>query len=105
MDGSDDLLPAAEFLSGNVREKYAAAKTLLGEATDEQVRRDLAESADALAEVILALAREHEVPIVENVPLARALYAAVDVDETIPPEHFQAAAKVIGFVFQSRKRR
>ncbi|UOG23663.1 hypothetical protein MTX80_22845 (plasmid) [Gordonia amicalis] len=52
VDGSDDLLPAAEFLSGNVREKYAAAKTLLGEATDEQVRRDLSESVDALGEVI-----------------------------------------------------
>ena len=44
-------------------------------------------------------------PIVENVPLARALYAAVDVDETIPREHFEAAAKVIGFVMQKRRRR
>ena len=44
-------------------------------------------------------------PIVENVPLARALYAAVEVDEVIPREHFEAAAKVIGFVMQGRKRR
>ena len=64
----------------------------------------VAKGIDALALRIREVAREHEVPIVENVPLARALYAAVDVDETIPREHFEAAAKVIGFVMQKRKR-
>ena len=65
----------------------------------------VAKGVDALALRIREVAREHSVPIVENVPLARALYAAVDVDETIPREHFEAAAKVIGFVMQKRKAR
>jgi flagellar biosynthetic protein FlhB len=65
----------------------------------------VAKGVDALAMRIREVAREHKVPIVENVPLARALYAAVDVDETIPREHFEAAAKVIGFVMQKRKKR
>ena len=65
----------------------------------------VAKGVDALALRIREVAREHAVPIVENVPLARALYAAVDVDETIPREHFEAAAKVIGFVMQRRKGR
>lgn len=65
----------------------------------------VAKGVDALALRIREVAREHDVPIVENVPLARALYAAVDVDETIPREHFEAAAKVIGFVMQRRKKR
>lgn len=65
----------------------------------------VAKGVDALALRIREVAREHSVPIVENVPLARALYAAVDVDETIPREHFEAAAKVIGFVMQRRKGR
>ena len=65
----------------------------------------LAKGVDALALRIREVAREHSVPIVENVPLARALYAAVDIDETIPREHFEAAAKVIGFVMQKRKRK
>ncbi len=65
VDGSDDLLPAAEFLSGNVREKYAAAKTLLGEATDEQVRRDLSESVDALGEVIPRDLQPNEIGVVK----------------------------------------
>jgi flagellar biosynthesis protein FlhB len=38
-------------------------------------------------------------------PLARALYASVEIDQEIPVEHFEAAAKIISFVFQSRKRR
>ena len=65
----------------------------------------VAKGVDALALRIREVAKEHKVPIVENVPLARALYAAVDIDETIPREHFDAAAKVIGFVMKSRKRR
>ena len=65
----------------------------------------VAKGVDAVALRIRELARESGVPIVENVPLARALYATVDVDEVIPREHFEAAAKVIGFVMQGRKRR
>ena len=65
----------------------------------------VAKGVDAVALRIREVAREHDVPIVENVPLARALYATVEVDEVIPREHFDAAAKIIGFVFQSRRRR
>lgn len=65
----------------------------------------VAKGVDAVALRIREVGREHKVPIVENVPLARALYAAVDIDETIPREHFEAAARVIGFVMQKRKGR
>jgi len=65
----------------------------------------VAKGVDAVALRIRELARESGVPVVENVPLARALYATVEVDEVIPREHFEAAAKVIGFVMQGRKRR
>ena len=65
----------------------------------------VAKGVDAVALRIRELAKESGVPIVENVPLARALYATVEVDEVIPREHFEAAAKVIGFVMQGRKRR
>ncbi|MFC5372769.1 flagellar biosynthesis protein FlhB [Brevundimonas faecalis] len=65
----------------------------------------VAKGVDALALRIREVAKEHDVPIVENVPLARALYAAVEVDDIIPREHFEAAARIIGFVMQSRKRR
>ncbi len=65
----------------------------------------LAKGVDAVALRIRAVAEEHEVPVIENPPLARALFAAVDVDETIPREHFEAVAKVIGFVMNAGKGR
>ncbi len=60
----------------------------------------VAKGADALALRIREVAREHNVPIVENPPLARALFAAVEVDEVIPPEHYKAVAQVIGYVMR-----
>lgn len=63
----------------------------------------VAKGADAVALRIRELARQHDVPIIENPPLARALYAAVDVDQSIPGEHFKAVAEVIGFVMRLKK--
>ena len=63
----------------------------------------VAKGADAVAFRIRELAKEHDVPIVENPPLARALFASVDVDETIPNEHFKAVAEVIGFVMRLKQ--
>ena len=45
-------------------------------------------------------ADENEIPIVENPPLARALYAAVELDESIPEHLYHAVAEVIGYVFR-----
>ncbi len=58
----------------------------------------VAKGVDALALRIRGLGEEHSVPIVEDPPLARALYASVDIDETIPSEHYTAVAKIIGYV-------
>ena len=60
----------------------------------------VAKGVDALALKIREVAREHNVPIVENPSLARALHATVEVDEVIPQEHFKAVAQVIGYVMR-----
>jgi len=65
----------------------------------------VAKGIDEVAMKIREIAREHNVPIMANPPLARALYASVDLDEEIPEEHFKAAAKVIGYVLQMRDRK
>ena len=62
----------------------------------------VAKGIDHLALRIRELAKEHDVPLVENPPLARALYASVELDEEIPAEHFKAVAEVIGFVMRQR---
>ena len=58
---------------------------------------------DSLALKIREIAGEHDIPIVENPPLARALHATVEIDEEIPPEHYKAVAEVIGFVMRLRR--
>jgi flagellar biosynthetic protein FlhB len=60
----------------------------------------VAKGADAIARKIRAVADEHGVPIVENPPLARALYGTVEIDEEVPPEHYQAVAEVISYVMR-----
>jgi len=60
----------------------------------------VAKGVDALALKIREVASEHDVPIVENPPLARALHATVEVDGVIPPEHYKAVAQVIGYVMR-----
>lgn len=66
--------------------------------------RAVAKGVDSLAQRIRDLAQDHDVPIVENPPLARALFASVDLGEEIPPEHYQAVAEVIGFVMRLERR-
>jgi flagellar biosynthesis protein FlhB len=63
----------------------------------------LAKGVDSLAMRIRELAGTHEIPIVENPPLARALHAKVDIDEEIPEEHYKAVAEVIGYVMRLRR--
>lgn len=65
----------------------------------------LAKGVDAVAQRIRELAEEHDIPIVENPPLARALFASADVDQPIPREHYEAVAKVIGVVMRLARRR
>jgi flagellar biosynthetic protein FlhB len=65
----------------------------------------LAKGVDAVAARIREAAEEHNIPIVENPPLARALFASAEIDAPIPREHFEAVAKVIGFVMRLARRR
>ena len=58
----------------------------------------VAKGVDLIALKIREVAGENEVPIVENVPLARALYATTKIDAEIPVEHYHAVAQVIGYV-------
>lgn len=64
----------------------------------------VAKGTDATALKIREIATEHEIPIIENPPLARSLYAQVDIDTEIPEEHYRAVAEVIGYVMRMRKR-
>ena len=60
----------------------------------------VAKGIDSLALKIREIAEENDVPVVENPPLARALYATVELDEPVPAEHYKAVAQVIGYVMR-----
>lgn len=64
----------------------------------------VAKGVDHLAKRIRELADDNEVPIVENPPLARALYATVEIDQEVPPEHYKAVAEIIGYVMRLKGR-
>jgi len=63
----------------------------------------VAKGVDNLAFKIREIAKEHDIPIVENVPLARALYATVEIDREISVEHYHAVAEIIGYVMRLRR--
>jgi flagellar biosynthetic protein FlhB len=63
-----------------------------------------AKGADLIAKRIREIAKEHNVPIMENPPLARTLYERVDLDTPIPPTMYAAVAQVIAFVYKLQKR-
>jgi flagellar biosynthetic protein FlhB len=62
----------------------------------------IAKGVDELALRIREVAKEHDIIIYENPPLARSLYDLVDLDEAIPQELYKAVAEVITFVYQKK---
>ena len=92
-----DAVPRADVVIVNPTH-YAVALEYKMETMDAPVV--VAKGLDNLALRIRELAEENDVPIVENPPLARALFASVELDQSIPTEHFKAVAEVIGYVMQ-----
>lgn len=64
----------------------------------------VAKGADFLAEKIKELAREHNIPIVENKPLARTIYKTMKLNQVIPRELFVAVAEVLSYVFKLKRK-
>jgi flagellar biosynthetic protein FlhB len=65
----------------------------------------VAKGQDFVALKIREIAEENEIPIVENPPLAQALYRSADIDEEIPLEHYQAVADVIRYVYALKNKK
>jgi flagellar biosynthetic protein FlhB len=65
----------------------------------------LAKGQDLVALKIREVAATYNIPIVENPPLARALFDSTDIEQEIPAKHYEAVAKVISYVYQLKGRR
>src|SRR2546430_4506619 len=66
--------------------------------------RVIAKGRNLIAQKIKELGREHDIPTVENVPLARALYRSVQIEQEIPLELYKAVAEVLSYVYKIRRR-
>ncbi|MGL5978935.1 MAG: flagellar biosynthesis protein FlhB [Erysipelotrichaceae bacterium] len=64
----------------------------------------VAKGMDHVALKILELAKEHDVPTVENKPLARGLYESVELDQEVPETYYQAVAEVLAFVYELKQK-
>lgn len=77
---------------------YAIALKYDGNTMDAPVC--VAKGTDDVALRIREVAKDNDVSVVENKPLARAMYDVVELDEVIPMEHFKAVAEIISYVYQ-----
>ena len=89
-------LPQADVVITNP-DHYAVA--VLYDADHYTAPMVLAKGKDHLAQRIKEVAAEHEIEIVENKPLARMLYANVEIGELVPPELYKPVAEVLAFVY------
>ena len=64
----------------------------------------VAKGADLVAQKIKRIAKENRVPIVENKPLARALYSTVEIGDAVPENLYQAVAEVLAYVYRLKKK-
>jgi flagellar biosynthetic protein FlhB len=60
----------------------------------------VAKGAHLVAFRIGDVAREHGIPVIQNIPLARAIYRTVEIDQEIPPELYAAMAEILVYVYR-----
>ena len=95
-----DSVPEADFVVTNPIHVACALK-YDAETMDSPML--LAKGAELFAKEIKEIAKEHDIPIIENPPVARAIYRLVDVNRQIPPDLYKAVAEILIFVYNSKK--
>lgn len=93
-------LPTATMVVVNPTHYAVALRYDKGEALTPTV---VAKGVDFLAQKIREIAKEHDIPVIENKPLARSLYDTVNLDAEIPPEFYRAVAEIIHFINTRRR--
>jgi flagellar biosynthesis protein FlhB len=94
-------VPEADVVVANPTH-FAVALRYDGSRTAPEV---VAKGQDLIAAQIRRVAEEHDVPIVSDPPLARALHAGTEIGQTIPEELYAAVARVLAFVYRMARRR
>ncbi len=98
--GMMDSVPDADFVVTNPLHVACALKYKQEEMASPML---IAKGTELIAKKIIKIAREHGVPVIENPPVARALYKMVDLNQQIPPELYKAVAEILLFVYNLKK--
>lgn len=98
--GMMDAVPEADFVVTNPIHVACALKYKQDEMASPML---IAKGSELIAKKIIDIAKEHNVPVIENAPVARALYKMVDLNQFIPPELYKAVAEILIFVYNMKK--
>jgi len=94
--GAMDSVPEADFV---VRNPIHVACALKYDAETMQSPMVTAKGSELIAKKIIQIAEEHNVPVIDNPPVARALFRLVDINQQVPPELYKAVAEILLFVY------
>ena len=98
--GMMDSVPDADFVVTNPTHVACALKYKAEEMASPML---IAKGSELIAKKIINIAKEHQVPVIENAPVARALFRMVDLNQQIPPELYKAIAEILLFVYNLKK--
>ncbi len=98
--GMMDSVPEADFVVTNPTHIACALKYKAEEMSSPML---IAKGTELIAKKIISIAREHNVPVIENAPVARALFKMVELNHQIPPELYKAIAEILLFVYNMKK--
>ncbi|MDD3594210.1 MAG: flagellar biosynthesis protein FlhB [Candidatus Gastranaerophilales bacterium] len=95
-----DSVSTADFVVTNPTHVAVALKY---EAEEMQAPKLIAKGTELIAKRIIEIAKEHNIPVIENPPVARAVFRVVELNREIPPELYKAIAEILLFVYNLRK--
>ena len=99
--GAMDAVPTADFVVTNPTHVACALKYVAEEMDSPML---IAKGTELIAKKIIDIAKEHNVPVIENPPVARALFRMVDINQHIPPELYKAVAEILMFVYKMKNK-
>ncbi|MBO7673301.1 EscU/YscU/HrcU family type III secretion system export apparatus switch protein [bacterium] len=100
--GMMDAVPDADFVVTNPTHIACALKYNQEEMASPML---VAKGTELIAKKIIDIAKEHSVPVIENAPVARAIFKIVDLNQMIPPELYKAVAEILLFVYKMKGNR
>lgn len=96
-----EAVPTADVITTNPIHIAIAIKY---DREEMEAPRVIAKGTELFAKKIIEIAKNHNIPIIENVPVARALYKLVDINKEVPPELYKAVAEILIFVYNLKEK-